>query len=409
MKKLLILGGFPQMINIVQTAREMGIFTILIDRDPTSPAKKHADMAVTISTDQIDELITLCKRERVDGVFTGFEDFNIHIARIICERLGLPFYATEEQLRIVTNKVHFKNVCRNYGIPIVEQYTLQEALHVEKYPYIVKPSDSYGSRGITVCHNRELLISGYQKAVSLSRSCSAIVEQFVESNYGPELFYTIVNGNIYLTATADRYTVAHSSYEVPLPIAEVFPSKHLPDLGEINNRIKKMLSDLRIQNGLVLIQTMHQAGNFYVYEMAFRFSGEQHYLLVEKQRGLCLQKMMIQLALGEDVSQYDTNLLDCAHFVHPSINYAISLKSGTIRRIQGIEQIGKIDEVVNCIQTHFEGDIIQPVKDYSCIMLRINIVAQSYAKLQRLLTYINDNIHVISETGEDMIAARFYL
>ena len=42
MKKLLILGGFPQMIDIVMTAKTMGVYTIVADREPSSPAKRFA-------------------------------------------------------------------------------------------------------------------------------------------------------------------------------------------------------------------------------------------------------------------------------------------------------------------------------------------------------------------------------
>ena len=117
MKKLLILGGFPQMIDVVMTAKAMGVYTIVADREPSSPAKRFADQKVDISTDRVAELEQLCRQEQVDGVFTGFEDFNIHIACELCKRLELPFYATQEQLSIVTNKHHFKAVCREYGVP----------------------------------------------------------------------------------------------------------------------------------------------------------------------------------------------------------------------------------------------------------------------------------------------------
>ena len=153
MKKLLILGGFPQMIDIVMTAKQMGVFTIIADNNPASPAKRFADKSVDISTANVDFLENLCIQEGVDGVFTGFEDFNIHIACELCSRLGLNFYATKEQLKVVTNKIVFKDTCRKYDVPVIEQYTLEEAIADGRYPYIIKPADSYGSRGITICRN----------------------------------------------------------------------------------------------------------------------------------------------------------------------------------------------------------------------------------------------------------------
>ena len=81
------------MIEIIATAKKMGVFTIVADRDQGSPSKRFADLAVDISTDNVDALEDLCKKEGVNGIFTGFEDFNIHIACELCERLGIKVNA----------------------------------------------------------------------------------------------------------------------------------------------------------------------------------------------------------------------------------------------------------------------------------------------------------------------------
>lgn len=409
MKKLLILGGFPQMIDIVAAAKEMGLFVIVIDRDPFSPAKRFADLALDISTSEIDLLEQKCREEGVDAVFTGFEDYNIHVARELCDRLKLPFYATKEQLACVTNKLYFKQQCKLYGVPIIEQYTLPEALNWGKYPYIVKPADSYGSRGITVCRNADELKSGHQKAQEVSSSHTAVIERFIDHDHGVELFYTIVNGNIHLTVTADRYTVRNEETTVPLPIAEVFPSRHRSELRErLDPPIRKMLKGLGIQNGLVLIQALYDGqGDYFVYEMAYRFTGEQHYRLVERQRGVKLSHMMLKAALGEPISEYDSVLLDEACFEKPAINLALVLKPGKIKRITGLSSVFQIDEVISYNLTHGDGDEVAASGDYSQMLIRVNMVAENYEKLCRAVEQVDRYVTVESEDGKDMLAAHF--
>ena len=398
------------MIDIVMTAKEMGIYVIVADNNPESPSKRFAHKAVDISTDKLDELEALCRAEGVDGVFTGFEDFNIHIARELCQRLDLSFYATKEQLDIVTNKVAFKDACRKYGVPVIEQYTLDEAKTEGKYPYIIKPADSYGSRGITICRNSDELDKGYNKAITVSKSDTAIIERFIDYDHGTELFYTVVNGNIHLTVTADRYTVRNGETTVPLPVAEVFPSRHRDDMVcRIDANIRSMLKGIGIENGLVLIQALYDGEDYFVYEMAYRFTGEQHYRLVEKQHGVSIAKMMISHALGEDISSYDTPLLDDASFTKPSINFALVLNSGTIKSVTGLEKVYKIDEVTSYNLTHGDDDEIKPSGDYSHMLIRINMVAESYPKLCQAVKKVNEYVKVISYDGEDMLAARFEL
>ncbi len=410
MKKLLILGGFPQMIDIAMTAKSMGIFVLIADREPTSPAKRFANRAVDISTDHIDDLAALCRAEGIDGVFTGFEDFNIHIARELCTRLNLPFYATEEQLAIVTDKLCFKDACRRYGVPVIEQYTYETAQAEENYPYIVKPSDSYGSRGITVCQWEEELHRGYKIAIAASPSGSAVIERFIDYDHGTELFYTVVNGHIHLTATADRYTVKNGITTVPLPVAEVFPSRHEQDMKtRLDPAIRKMIEGLNIQNGPILIQALFDGHDYYIYEMAYRLTGEQHYRLIEKQHGIHLGKMMIRLALGEDIGEYDTPLLDIDAFRYPSVNLAVILKPGTIARIEGLQKVYQIDEVISYNLTHAERDVIQASGNYSHMLIRINMVAKTYEKLRTAVHNAGTYIKVTDEDGKDMLVTWFEL
>lgn len=398
------------MIDIVMTAKTMGVYTVVVDRDPASPAKRFADRAVHISTDDVDGLETLCCDEGIDGVFTGFEDFNIHIACALCARLGLPFYATAAQLETVTNKHCFKEQCRAHGVPVVEQYTYEEACGAGKFPYIVKPVDSYGSRGITVCRDQAQLAHGYERARAASATQTAIIERYIESDHGTELFYTVINGHIHLTATADRYTATNGETTVPLPVAEVFPSRHAEEMKQmLDPQIRRMLTDMGLQNGLVLIQALYQDGEFFVYEMAYRLTGEQHYRLVAKQAGVNLAKMMIRLALGEDVSEYDTPEINDDRFVYPSINLAVLLEPGKVGHIAGLERVYKIEEVISYNLTHKDGDEICASGDYSHMLIRVNMVARDYAALCRAVREVAEYVTVTSETGADMLTTRFTL
>ena len=405
--KILFLGGFSQMVDILKTAKEIGIYSIVVDRDPASPAKKIADKSFDISTDKVDDLVQLCKDEKINGIFNGFEDFNIHIASEICNRLNLPFYATKEQLDLVTNKDKFKEKCREYDIDIIEQYSFAEAMMEDKYPYIVKPADSYGSRGITICHNEVELAEGYYKALNSSVKKKVIIEKFIDSDCGTEVFYTIVDGNIYMTATADRYTIRIGDNNVPLPIAEVFPSKYRSEIVEkVDGNLRKIISSLSIRNGLVLIQMINQKGTFYPYEMAFRLTGEQHYQIVKARTGVDLSRMMIKLCLGEDISEYDNNIEEIEIGSY-GINLSILLTAGRIEKITGLECLNSINEILGFIIMHTEKDIVKDRVDYGRILLRINMVAKNNDELVTLVKKILASIAVISDSGEDMLIREF--
>ena len=408
--RVMFLGGFPQMTDIVNKAKKMGIYTIVVDMDANSPAKKVSDKSYDISTNEIETLIDICNKENIDGVFNGFEDFNIHIARELCEKMELPFYANEEQLELVTVKDKFKNECLKHNIEVVRQYSLNEAIQCQEYPYIVKPSDSYGSRGISICYSEEQLINAKTKAEASSKTNSIIIEQFIDSDCGTELFYTIVNGHVHLTATADRYTYKMDEISVPLPIAEIFPTKYNgKELSRLDRKFKKMITDLGIKNGLILIQMLNKEGKFYPYEMAYRLTGEQHYQLVEEQKQIDLAKMMIKLCLNKDISDYDTDDIDSIKFIKPAVNLAILLKPGKIDKINGLEILENIPEIKSSIVTHKENEFVEDRGDYSRILLRVNLVAENKKKLSEIIELIQNSISVVSEQGEEMIVSHFSL
>ena len=59
--------------------------------------------------------------------------------------------------------------------------------------------------------------------------------------------------------------------------------------------------------------------------------------------------------------------------------------------------------------THKESDEICASGDYSHMLIRINMVAESYGALCRAVDDVNSFVTVISDSGEDMLAARFKL
>ena len=56
----------------------------------------------------IDALVALAREKQVDGVYAGYTDVNLIPCRKVCEILGLPFYATFEQMEQTINKINYK-------------------------------------------------------------------------------------------------------------------------------------------------------------------------------------------------------------------------------------------------------------------------------------------------------------
>ena len=64
-KKLLVIGGASQHCKVVEAAHELGIKVYVADYLATAPAKEIADENYLIDINDIDELVRLCKEEKI--------------------------------------------------------------------------------------------------------------------------------------------------------------------------------------------------------------------------------------------------------------------------------------------------------------------------------------------------------
>lgn len=412
-KRILILSGIAHMVNVVQTAKTMGYYTIVTDKSPSSPAKKIADKSYDISTTEIDRLAELAKTEQIDGVFNGFDDLNTWNALALCEKLGLPYYATAKQLEICSNKDQFKEHCRKFGVPVSEEYAIDANLHDEdiaqlKFPVIIKPVDSYASQGITICYSPEELKAGYAKALNYSKSGNVIVERFINNSYGTMMYYTVQNGEVFLSAVTDRHVHQQFKDLPPLPIAVAFPSMHKElYLEKVDPQIRAMLKGMNIENGVLMIQALYEDGEFFIYEMGFRISGSQHYTIVEQQTGINLLEMMLDQALGEPIDKYDISAFDNSYMPRPSCNLPILLDNGIIAKVSGLDNVLAMPQVLSFVGCKHPGDVIEHTGSYSPIFGRFNITADSLDELHSTIETIYNTLKIISSQNLDMILVRY--
>ena len=90
-KRLLLLGGMRMACDIVKRAQAMGVYVVVADMTKDSPAKKIADKAIYADVCNVDNIVQICKDERIDGITTGFVDILLQPCHDACERLGLPY------------------------------------------------------------------------------------------------------------------------------------------------------------------------------------------------------------------------------------------------------------------------------------------------------------------------------
>ena len=89
MKKLLLLGGSAQQVVAIETAKRFGYYTVLCDYLPDNPGQYAADRFYQISTTDLDAVLEIAKKEKIDGVVADASDPAAPTAAYVAEQLGL--------------------------------------------------------------------------------------------------------------------------------------------------------------------------------------------------------------------------------------------------------------------------------------------------------------------------------
>ena len=405
-KKILFLGAHALTAHLIEKAREMGVYTIVTDYVKDAPAKKLADEAYDISTLDIDALIELAKEKEVDGVFTGYVDVNLAPCCQICNALSLPFYATLEQLDQTMNKVNYKANCRKYGIKVVddvpEEY-MDGVYDKVQYPVIVKPADSYSSKGISVCFKKEEMAKALEEALDKSTCKQYVAEQYIEAE-DVYLYFTIQDGYLSLSAMADRLLNDEQYGCAPQPVGYFFPSKYI-DLyyDKVHDKLQNMMDGLGIKNGSFFMQGFIVENDIIFFEMGFRLSGGAGYLQIAHQNEVNQVEMHLRYALTGKFDGWSLKECDNARFEKPACVLVVLLNNGKIKKIDGVEEILNHEAVFDMVRFKYEGDVLDARGTLNQVFARIYMSADDTGKLKDAISYVKNTLKITDENDVNMI------
>ena len=413
-KKLLVLGSTHISLDLVQIAKAEGVYTIVADNLDTGIAKENADEAILISTTDIDALVAFVRERSIDGVFCGPSEFNLHNVRQVCERVSMPFYATKEQLDRCINKASFKKMCREYGVPCIPDYKITERFLKDDldnviYPVMVKPADSSGSRGLTICRSQDELQNAYKRAKSFSSERKVIVEKYINSTNSINVKYIIFNNKVYLFFCEDNYMVDQN---VMMTHFSRYPSKRiLSYIDTIDFQVRSMIEGIGFQNGSVFLQAIVDVENtIFFHEMGPRPSGGMTYKVAEPITGINDIRMQLRYALGEAFSSNEEiNKIDPYLNGKVAGTLGIPLKSGVIGNIKGLPKIIQSYPDIQIIQYYYQGDEVKTSyfgTQYSKFA-RFKLITDGDKEIVSIINFINENLIILDENGNDMIYKNF--
>lgn len=351
-RTLVVIGSGQMQVPVYQLAREMGITTIGLDRDPNSPGRPLAGAwyPCDISDEEACLQCVLDLGRPVHGVLTVGTDFSTTVARLT-EALGLPGHRYEAAWN-ARDKERMRRVLRFHGVPVPDFLAVSEPQPPPgiALPAVVKPVDNMGARGVRRVDQPEDWGPALAEALRHSRRGRALVERYVD---GPEfsLDALLTPRGFYRRGLADRDIRFPPNF---VELGHAFPSRLNPvDQEALWQCLEAAARALGLSWGAVKGDLKWEDGQAVVGEVAARLSGGfmsgWTYPLAS---GRQVVREAITLALGEEPADHDVPP------VRGVVEGAILALPGVLRGWEGVDRIRELEGVAEVFLQRRPGETV---------------------------------------------------
>ena len=318
MKKLMLLGGMRYLLPVIEAAHNMGIYVITADYLPNNIAHKYSDEYCNVSIIDKQAVLETARKLKIDGIMSFACDPGVNTAAYVAEHMGLPSSGPYESIEILQNKGKFRDFLKENGfnVPFAKKYNnLQDALkdiELFRWPVIVKPTDSAGSKGVRKVNSKDELKEAIEYAISFSHCHEFIIEDFLNKiGDTSDCDSFSIDGNLqFVSLSAQKFD---ENCENPYtPAAYTWPSSISNEhQHELKQEIQRLLNLLDMKTGIYNIETRECTdGKAYIMECSPRGGGNRLAEMVKKITGVDMISNAVKASLGmkvDSIKQVEIN------------------------------------------------------------------------------------------------------
>lgn len=332
-KRILFLGGAYSQIPIIEEAKSRGWHVITCDYLPDNPGHKFADEYYNINTTDFDAVLNLAKDLKPDYVVAYATDPAAPVAAYVTEQLGLPGNPYQ-CIRILAQKDLFRNFLNENGFNSPKGVIISKGDNATKkvksllFPFIIKPTDSSGSKGVNRIDNKQQVANAVQYALGFSRKKQTIAEEFIDNEiadlHGDGF---VVNGEMVFSCLGDHiYNSESNPYN---PTGTLWPSRQPAALvKKINDDVARIIKICGFQNGAINIEArINSLGQIFIMEIGPRSGGHFVPQAIQYATGFNMVKAILDGLMGVKITVPNNSMKYSAY-------YALhSDKEGTLKEL----------------------------------------------------------------------------
>ena len=324
-KSILMLGGSRQQVVAIEKAKALGFRTVLCDYLPDNPGQYVADTCYQASTTDRELMLKIARKEDVSGVLAYSSDPASPTAGYVAEAMGLP---TNPLKAIVTmsEKHLFRAFLKKAGLPCPQtasfsrNATVEEVSHLVKgfrFPIVVKPTDSSGSKGVSVLTDLSELSRAIDHARDFSRNGTLICEEYIRKTFpyviGGDIF--VVDGKVHFWGLMS--CLRDEGLGGLVPVGKKIPSGlSADDNSAVKDVLQRLVTALGVRFGELNVEViLGEDGVPYVLELGSRAGGNMIPVQLSDASGIDLVGANVLCAMGEnpgDIS-WDSSVCEGAY------------------------------------------------------------------------------------------------
>lgn len=381
-KKVLIFGAGPLQTSLISIAKTKNIFTIAVDPNKNAVGKNVADVFSVIKGDDFKSTCNLIKRYSVDGIATTATDKPLLMMAKLAKKFNFVF-PTYSSILKSSNKYLMKKTFFKKNIPCAKGFLADNQKQLKrildkklKFPVIIKPLCSSGSRGVLFCNSIKDLLNAYEITKNFSSTESVLIEEYLN---GHEISVESItyNGKTKIIQITDKMLSAHP---FNVEIAHIQPSLISEKTKlEIKVLLIKIIDSLSLDNCASHAEFKITEEGPKIIEIGARLGGD--YItsqLVPLSTGINIEGVLLDIALNNDVD------------IPVSVN-----KSAGIKYIQFPEGI--------LIRNKFRAKNIESLVDFKIYIKedeQINRITNSLNRHGHIIIKGNNRERVVNKLNE---------
>lgn len=357
-KTIMILGASILQLPAIEKASEMGLKVVVLDMNPEAVGfGVPGVIKEVISTIDVNAAVEAAKRYLVDGVMTLATDMPMRTVAAVAKECGLVGVSEDTAVK-ATDKSVMREALRSAGVPIPRFFRISNheefmiAVDSMHGPFMVKPADSSGSRGILKVEDKERSIAAYEYTRQFSQNGIVLVE---ECMVGPEVSVETlaIDGEVHVIQITDKMTTGAPHF---VEMGHTQPTKLdcAEEIGRVATAANKAIG---IENGPSHTEIIVTKDGPKIVEIGARLGGDcitTH--LVPLSTGVNMVQACIEIALGKKPDI--TPMLHCGSAIRYFHQHA-----GVVKSIDGVKEVESMLGIKQVSIVYGPGEKITDVTD----------------------------------------------